>query len=111
MIGEKIKKAIEESGIAIRQFAIKIGMSEQNLHKTFKRDSVETKTLQKICEALNLSYSYFLEDYVSLYDSPPQKVVHIAEDAITELIQREVQKEVAKMKEALQQSLLQGFNA
>ena len=66
MIGEKIKKAIESSGIPIRQVALKIEMSEQNLYKTFKRDTIETKTLLKICELLGVASNYFLTEDVGL---------------------------------------------
>lgn len=61
-LGEKIKKKIVESGIPIRTIAEQIGMSEANLHKMFKRDSVETKHLQKIASVLGISVAYFLVD-------------------------------------------------
>jgi transcriptional regulator with XRE-family HTH domain len=63
LLGEKIKLEIEKSGIPIRQIALKIEMSEQNLYRIFKKDTIETKKVEQICDVLGLPISYFFSQY------------------------------------------------
>lgn len=58
----KIKSLAETKGVTIRKLAQEIGMSEQNLHKCFKRNSIETKHLEKIAQVLNVSVGYFFDE-------------------------------------------------
>jgi len=58
----KIKFILEKNKKTIKQLVQEIEMSEQNLYKIFKRDSIETKHLQKIADVLQISICYFFED-------------------------------------------------
>ncbi len=58
-IGEKIKRAIKQSPFTISEVAKTIGISNQNLYKIFKRDSVESKYIKKLSDLLNIPQSYF----------------------------------------------------
>lgn len=62
LLGQKIKKAIDKSGLDPNQVAAFINMSTANLYRIFKRDSVETKYLVKLGELLGVGPSFFLED-------------------------------------------------
>jgi hypothetical protein len=62
LLGQKIKKSIDKSGLDPNQVAAFINMSTANLYRIFKRDSVETKYLVKLGELLGVSPSFFFED-------------------------------------------------
>ena len=62
MLGVVIKKIAEEKEISIKSLALSIGMSEQNLHRCFKRNSIETKNLEKIASILSVPISTFFEE-------------------------------------------------
>lgn len=62
-IGEKIKIEIKNSGKSVDEVAQFIGMSNQNLYRIFKKDSVETIYLQKICDFLKINIHSFFEEY------------------------------------------------
>lgn len=61
-IGHRIKLAIEERGMEPNRVAVAIQMSTANLYRIFKRDSVETKYLVRLCELLELPMSYFFDE-------------------------------------------------
>ncbi|PSR56738.1 hypothetical protein AHMF7605_26200 [Adhaeribacter arboris] len=65
MIGQTIKKAIEASSLSADQVAAHAEMSVANLYKIYKRDSVESRYLIKIAEALHLPVEHFLYDQVA----------------------------------------------
>ena len=62
LLGQKIKKSIDKSGLDPNQVAAFINMSTANLYRIFTRDSVETKYLVKLGELLGVGPSFFLED-------------------------------------------------
>ena len=64
-IGEKIKSTIEGSGLSISEVARRIGTSYQNLNKIFKKDSIESKYLEKIANVLNIPIDvFFNKEYI-----------------------------------------------
>ncbi|WP_162054549.1 helix-turn-helix domain-containing protein [Pontibacter pamirensis] len=62
IVGERIKRAIEEAGLTQEQVAAHAEMSLANLYKIYKRDSIESRYLVKIANILHLPYSYFLDE-------------------------------------------------
>ncbi|MES2387527.1 MAG: helix-turn-helix transcriptional regulator [Bacteroidota bacterium] len=68
LLGEKIKKSIDKSGLDPNQVAAFINMSTANLYRIFKRDSVETKYLMKLGELLGVSPSFFLDSEDTTFD-------------------------------------------
>jgi transcriptional regulator with XRE-family HTH domain len=61
-----IKEGCKNKKLTIRQFAERIGMSDTNLYKCFKRNSIETKHLEKIAEVLQVPIGLFFEQQGSL---------------------------------------------
>lgn len=62
MLGEKIRQLIEsQSTFTKKQVAERIGMSPNNLHLLIKKDSVETKYLESLCEIFGVPISYFFD--------------------------------------------------
>jgi DNA-binding Xre family transcriptional regulator len=57
----KIKHILEKKGKTIKWLALEIDMSEQNLYKIFKRNSIETSHLEKISEVLEVPIDYFFD--------------------------------------------------
>ena len=62
MIGEKIKKIIEKSEFSVSDIAQKIGTTNQNLYYILKKDSIESKYLEKIAAILNVPVCSFFEN-------------------------------------------------
>lgn len=58
-VGESIKRHLHSSNLSKAAFARLIGLSPQNVNALLSRDSLETKRLAKISEALN--YNFFAE--------------------------------------------------
>lgn len=56
-IGEKIKERAKELRIGPTELASLINTSKQNVYGIFKRQSIDTALLQKICKALK--YDFF----------------------------------------------------
>ena len=58
----KIKELCELKDITISRLAIEIEMSQPNLYKIFKRNSIETKHLEKIAEVFGIQIGYFFDE-------------------------------------------------
>ena len=58
-IGSIIKRVAEEKRIGPTELGSKINTSKQNIYGIFKRQSVDTKLLLKLCYALE--YDFFME--------------------------------------------------
>ena len=48
-IGNEIKKAVESSNLTVSTFAEKINKTRVNVYSIFKRESIDTDLLMKIC--------------------------------------------------------------
>lgn len=57
-IGEIIKSIAERRGISKSEMARRLNMSSTNVHKIFKRESIDTALLSRIC--VILEYDFFL---------------------------------------------------
>jgi DNA-binding Xre family transcriptional regulator len=67
MIGVKIKQVVEnQKKYSNAELAKMIGVSENNLYRLYKRDSVETKYIEKLCQVTGVSILTFFEDTGSL---------------------------------------------
>jgi phage repressor protein C with HTH and peptisase S24 domain len=62
IIGERIKQVINQSNMEVNRVAIALDMSPQNLYKIFKKDSCESKYLEKLSELTNTPIKYFFGD-------------------------------------------------
>lgn len=58
-IGEKIKERAQELRVGPTELANAINTSKQNVYGIFKRESIDTALLQKICKALNYDFFSF----------------------------------------------------
>ena len=61
-VGKRIKTMIDESKYSAKEIAEKMGTSFQNVYRLFEKESVETKHLFKIAEALGIQISQFFEE-------------------------------------------------
>jgi transcriptional regulator with XRE-family HTH domain len=65
-IGSKIKETAEARGISKAELARRLNMSSTNVHKIFKRESVDTQLLSNISKALEHNFfQYFMDEYHS----------------------------------------------
>lgn len=58
VIGELIKAVADRRGINKSEMARRLNMSPTNVHKIFKRESIDTELLSRIC--VILEYDFFL---------------------------------------------------
>lgn len=72
-IGNEIKKALESSHLSVSAFAEKINKTRVNVYSIFKRESIDTDLLLKICEVLGV-------DLFKLYSSDYQRLAAAMED-------------------------------
>ena len=63
-IGEAIEQKLKEKNISKQEFADKLGIPQQNLHRIFKKSSIDTDKLYTICQILD--YNFF--DDVIIHD-------------------------------------------
>jgi len=61
-IGKRIKLLLDESKYSAKEIAEKMGTSFQNVYRLFEKESVETKYLFVIAEALGISITQFFEE-------------------------------------------------
>lgn len=62
-IGLKIKEVVEQKGISKTELSRRLNMSATNIHKIFKRDSIDSALLQKLTLILNHDFfAYYKED-------------------------------------------------
>lgn len=61
-IGELIREVTDLKGIPKAELGRRLNMSSTNVHKIFKRASIDTSLLEKISEVLD--YNFFLHFYL-----------------------------------------------
>lgn len=62
-VGHRIESVLKESGMTIAEFSRRVNMTPQNVHKIFKRESIDTALLQKIGGVLKHDFfQYFVSD-------------------------------------------------
>ena len=66
-IGKEIKKRLDEKKMSKSEFARRFGMPQQHVNRVFERDTIETKRLEAVCEALDFNF-------FSLYCDNPNNV-------------------------------------
>jgi transcriptional regulator with XRE-family HTH domain len=65
MVGEKIKQLLDNQVVMTRhEVAEKMGMSENNLYKLYKKTTVNSKYLQELCKIFNIDMSYFFNEEI-----------------------------------------------
>lgn len=72
-LGDEIKKKFDESGLTQREFGARIGMSQQNVHRVFDNESLDTKRLVAVSLALNFNF-------FELFSNPSVTSVHTEGD-------------------------------
>lgn len=60
-IGSELNKILIDRKIKKKDFASKLGMTDVNLSKIFKKDSIDAALLGKIAELLNIPVSHFFD--------------------------------------------------
>lgn len=65
ILGEKLKIAIKDAGFSVAEVAQDAGMSEQNLYKVFKKDSIQSDVLERICRKIGIPVTHFFDPGVT----------------------------------------------
>jgi len=64
----KIERLCKRAGMSFKALASEIPIAEQTLHRNMKRNSMETKYLERIAEIFNIKLTYFFEENDSSID-------------------------------------------
>jgi transcriptional regulator with XRE-family HTH domain len=75
MIGEKIKNLVKSSSKPKEDVASFIGVSVSNLYELYKKNSVETKYVEKLSEFFDVPIMYFFSDSENLVTKKNNNVV------------------------------------
>ena len=62
IIGERIRQVITDANLDVAEVATALDMTPQNLYKIFKRDSCESKYIERLSELTNTPIAYFFDD-------------------------------------------------
>ncbi len=63
MIGYRIKKKIDDSGMTVNDFAEKMGIRRESAYKIFEKEDVNTSVIKKASQILNVPISYFFAEH------------------------------------------------
>lgn len=66
-IGRAIKKRFDELELTKTEFGHRIGVPQQHINRIFEKDSIDTKRLERVCQALDFNF-------FQLYCDPPTSV-------------------------------------
>ncbi len=65
-IGEAIKKELQRQERSISWFARKLYCDRSNVYDIFKRESIDTKLLLRVCLILNYNFfQLYIEEYIT----------------------------------------------
>jgi transcriptional regulator with XRE-family HTH domain len=78
-IGEKIKEITERRGISKSELGRRLNMSPTNVHKIFKRETIDTGLLQKISEVLQFNFFIYYSSGKT-YENAPDNM-NVASDS------------------------------
>jgi hypothetical protein len=95
-IGKKIKVVFKESGLKGGDFATRINRDRQVIYNIFKRDSIDTALLFKICKVLDHNFfDYYSSELPMVKD--PGKTGYVKKEDLVE----SMGKDLASMKRQL----------
>lgn len=66
MKGETVKEILKRNGIALKDVALAMGKSPQNLNSMLQANDIKTGVLERIAEAINESLYFFFENGQSI---------------------------------------------
>ena len=104
-IGSEIDKLLHAKGVKKKDFAKMLEMTEQNLSKILKKDSIDAALLEKIAKTLNVSPIYFFDGnedvpHNGALSQPPtikNSFDGLADEEINQRLREQVKNEVAAM--------------
>ena len=96
-VGKKIEEVLRERHIPVIEFARRINTNRNNVYSIFRRESIDTKLLQKVGEVLQ--YNFFLFVSITLYGQTKMENVN------SEEMQRKYDLDVADKIDKLQERL------
>jgi transcriptional regulator with XRE-family HTH domain len=75
MNGKKIKEKIKLCGISLREVAVLLGISEQNLQNKLNADDIKVSFLVELSEKLNKNINYFLDIPYTKENTSGQRII------------------------------------
>jgi transcriptional regulator with XRE-family HTH domain len=62
ILGEKIRYLVRQRGMTVEEFAAKMEMSQANVYKMYKKDSIDSQHLVRLSKLFGVEINYFLSD-------------------------------------------------
>lgn len=76
ILDEKIRQVAYEKRITLKKVAEIMGMTTQNLIRVMKVNSIQSKSLEKLCIELDVPISYFTNEHDNQYTTSLAKNTH-----------------------------------
>lgn len=76
MIGNIIEQVLRERGISVTDFACKINTNRNNIYNIFKRETIDTGLLLRICNVLQYNFFAHYMDMIEKQEIIIKKVPH-----------------------------------
>jgi DNA-binding Xre family transcriptional regulator len=68
-IGHEIKKVVKKRGLSVEDMASFLNVSKPNIFDIYKRETIDTGLLERICKVLNYNFfQHFSNKYTTDYD-------------------------------------------
>ena len=68
-IGSEIKKIVKKRGFTVEELATALNVSKPNIFDIYKRETIDTGLLERICKVLNHNFfQYYADKYQTDYD-------------------------------------------
>ncbi|MBD9178207.1 MAG: XRE family transcriptional regulator [Odoribacter splanchnicus] len=92
-----VKELCKQREMPLLRLAEKIEMSEQNLHRSIKRNKIDAETLEKIAKELQVPINVFFEDdHPTLKLNPIERTKGRFTDSQVKLIELEKENKILK---------------
>ena len=68
-IGSEIKKIVKKRGFTVEELATALNVSKPSIFDIYKRETIDTGLLERICKVLNHNFfQYYADKYQNDYD-------------------------------------------
>lgn len=98
-IGQQIKSRVEQKGMSKAELSRRLNMSSTNVHKIFKRQSIDTGLLEKLGEVLDYNFFQFYTSGAGTLSDP--LIPYLSSTQVEQLRKEneELRKEINYLKE------------
>jgi transcriptional regulator with XRE-family HTH domain len=97
-IGKRIKQIFEKKGMSVSEFSRRLNSSRENVYDIFKRQSIDTSLLEKICKVLDYDFFQHFTSLQQLNEKLNEEIERLKSDNALLREMNDFLKEKAKKK-------------